>query len=278
MVIAMAFFAVEDAMIKHLSVTLSVAQILLVIGIGGTGVFMLRARAKGFSLIHPSLRRGDVQLRSFVEMIGTICYPTALALIPVSTVSAIAMMAPLFVTLGAAVFLRETVGPRRWLAVFIGLIGMLMILRPSGEAFGLGGALAVLGTFCLSSRDVITRRIPADIPTELLTLYGFASVIPGGLILLAFGQSLDLPNLIEAGLLLACVIVGVLAYLTITLSTRIGDVSAVTPYRYTRLLFALILGMIFFAERPDFWTILGALIIVASGLYALWRESRAKRH
>ncbi|MBT0957033.1 DMT family transporter [Alphaproteobacteria bacterium KMM 3653] len=276
MVAAMLFFAVQDAMIKHLSVTISVAQVLLTLGVGGTIVFWLRARARGLRVFHPALRSRDVQMRSLVEMCGTMTYPTALAIAPLSTVSAIAMTAPLFVTLGAALVLKEKVGPRRWAAVFIGMLGMLLILRPSGEAFGLGGLLAVLATLCLSARDVITRRVPQTIPTELLTLYGFASVIPGGLILLAFGGGFSVPSLAEAGYLAACIVTAVLAYLTITMATRIGDVSAVIPYRYTRLVFALVIGFFAFAERPDALTLLGAGIIVASGLYALWRENRAQ--
>jgi len=173
-------------------------------------------------------------------------------------------------------FLGEKVGIRRWTAIFIGLVGVFIILRPGSATFDPAYMLTVIGVIGLSIRDVATRRVPRDIPTLVMAAIGFAAVIPAGLILMAFGQSWTPLNTPEWGFIGLAVCIGVAAYLCIITATRIGEISAVTPFRYSRLLFGAVIGIWAFGETLDTWTIVGAVIVVGSGLYAFWREAQAR--
>jgi len=179
--------------------------------------------------------------------------------------------------MGAALFLGETVGWRRWSAIIIGLIGVLLIIRPGFEAFDPLSLLALVGVIGLSGRDLVTRAMPPGISSAKLAIYAFVTLVPTGWLLLAVqGQSNVMPGTADSWRLVASVFLGIAAYYTIVLATRIGDLSAISPFRYSRLVFALIVGAIAFGERPDALTLLGSAIIVGSGLYALLRESRLR--
>ncbi|MEL6548755.1 MAG: DMT family transporter [Pseudomonadota bacterium] len=278
MTLAMAGFAAEDALIKALSASWPPGQVILFIGALGAPVFAVMARAQGLPLFSRALAHPAILARCVMEMLGTLCFVSALALIPLSLASAILQAAPLLVTLGAALFLGEAVGWRRWTAILVGLAGVLLILRPGRDAFEPAAILAILGTLGLAGRDIAVRRVPPATPSIQLAWLGFLSIIPAGLLLMAFdgvgAAALDTQTLPRA---LAAVVVGLLAYYAIVQATRIGEISVVTPFRYTRLVFALVIGVIFFSERPDALTLTGAAIVVASGLYTLAREARLKR-
>lgn len=280
MVLAMLGFALEDAVIKLLSGTLPVGQIIGVLGIGGALVFAGIARAQGAALWSRDFLAPAVLLRNFAELTGAVGFVSALSLIPLSTASAILQAGPLLVTLGAALFLGEPVGWRRWAAITVGFGGVLLIIRPGTEGFDWFALYAVVGVIGLAARDVATRRVPATITSVQLSMLAFASLIPASALLLAFGGGpVVAPGVTEWGMLGACIIIGALAYYAITYATRIGEVSFVVPFRYARMIFALIIGLAVFGENPDALTLIGAAIIIASGLYTLWREQRLKaRH
>jgi len=182
--------------------------------------------------------------------------------------------------MGAALFLGETVGWRRWMAIAVGLVGVLLIIRPGLQGFDAKSLLAVMGVIGLAARDLATRRIPAVTSSRVITFYAFSVSILTGWILLQLGVTGDVwitPDTGQRVQLGLAVIVGVVAYYAIVAATRIGEMSVIAPFRYSRLVFALIIGVMVFEERPDALTLLGALIIVASGIYTLWRESRLSR-
>ncbi|MEM6306847.1 MAG: DMT family transporter [Pseudomonadota bacterium] len=276
MILAMAAFAVEDGIIKYLSADLPTGQILILIGLGGTAVFTLWAMAIGAKFKQSELQHPALIIRTLAELVGTCGFVASLALVDISVISAIVQVNPLLVTLGAALFLRETVGLRRWMAIFIGLGGVMIILRPGTAAFDPAYLLTILGVIGLSVRDVATKRIPTGMPTQVMAAIGFAAVIPAGLILLSFGQTWQPVSQTQIAILAAAVCIGVLAYQSIITGTRIGDISAVMPFRYSRLIFGALVGIFMFGEILDKWTIIGSLIIVISGLYAFWRESQAR--
>ena len=159
-IIAMAGFAVEDAIIKFLTARLSPGQIMVMIGLGGTSCFCLLARLNGQSVTQKIVRNPWVIGRTLSELFGTALFVLSLALVPITTISAIIQVSPLLVTLGAAVLLREKVGIRRWSAIVIGLFGVAVILRPWATNFDAAAILALLGVIGLSARDVATRRVP----------------------------------------------------------------------------------------------------------------------
>lgn len=280
MVLAMFGFAVEDMLIKQMAAGMPVGQVITVLGIGGAIIFAMIARSYGEKLWSADTLNPTLLLRNGFEMLGTLGFISAIALTPISTASAILQATPLVVTLGAALFLGETVGWRRWMAIAIGLFGVLLIIRPGMDAFDPKSLLAVVGVIGLAGRDLATRRIKSTISSRVIAFYAFVVSIFTGFLLLAFGvtgSSWTTPNTVDSIRLIAAVFIGVAAYYAIVAATRIGEMSIIAPFRYSRLVFALIIGVFAFQERPDAMTLLGALIIVASGIYTLWREAKLRR-
>lgn len=277
MVAAMFGFALEDMFIKLVSVSLPTSQILLLLGAGGTAIFALWARARGADLFAPAMFTRAMWLRNLGEMSGTVCFVTAITLVPLSTASAILQATPLAVTLGAAVFLGAPVGWRRWSAILAGFAGVLLVVRPGLSGFDPAALFAVAAVFGLAMRDLCTRVAPPAVSSLTLSAYGFAMATLAGVVLLPFGAGPVMPDGPAALALLGALCVGVLGYYAITAAMRVGEVAVVTPFRYTRLIFALVLGMAVFGERPDAPTLAGAAIIIASGLYTILREQRLRR-
>jgi len=277
MVLAMAGFALEDMFIKRLAVDLPVGQILILLGTGGAVLFGLAAASRGQRIFTPALLSRPVLLRNLGELIGTLGFVTALALTPLASASAILQATPLAVTLGAAVFLNEKVGWRRWSAILVGFAGVIMIIRPGLDGFQPASLFAVQAVIGLAIRDLATRATPPEVTSLQLSSYGFATVAPAGALMLIFSgnpESLTTANWRDIAFAL---LLGVSAYYAIVAAMRVGEVSFVTPFRYTRLIFALIIAVAVFGETPDALTLTGACIIIASGLYTLVREQRVAR-
>lgn len=271
MTAAMAAFAVEDALLKTAAASLPPGEVLMIFGTLGLALFAALTRAAGEALLPPALWSRTMALRSVAEVTGRLFFMLALALTPVSTTSAVLQATPLIVIAGAAVLFGERVGARRWLAVAAGLVGVLMILRPGGEGFGPTALLAVVATLGFAGRDLATRAAPPALSWRQLGVAGFAMLIVAGLVALPFGAAPAWPAPAAAGLVALAAVAGVAAYSSLTLAMRSGQVAAVTPFRYTRLVFAMIAGMLVFGERPDGWTIAGSVVVVLAGIAALRR-------
>lgn len=276
MTAAMAGFAMEDMLIKRVSAHLPVGQILMFLGVAGAFVFAIMARRQGAAFWSARALHPAVVLRNVTEMVGTIGFVTALALVPLSTASAILQASPLAVTLGAALFLGEKVGWRRWTAIAVGFLGVLIVIRPGMETFQPNSLWAVLGVIGLSARDLATRGVPRDVTTIQLSAWGFAAVGVLGAGMLAITGGAAMPDVPQSAHLVAALAFGVASYWAMTTATRVGDVSSIMPFRYTRLVFALALGAIVFGERPDLPTLAGAALVIGSGLYTLARERRLR--
>lgn len=277
MVFAMALFAMEDALIKALAGSLPAGQILVFMGVAGTPVFAWLCHRRGIRVFSSTFWQRPIVIRNLCEIAGAMTFVTALTLIPLATASAFIQAAPLLMTMGAALLLGETVGWRRWTAIVVGFCGVLLILRPYGAGFDPNTLFALAGVIFLSGRDLVSRQVPKTVPNLLLATYGFAATIPAGLGLWALDGRFVVPDMADWIKLGAIVVVGLVGYLAVTAASRMGDVSVVTPFRYTRLPFALMLGIMLFGERPDTTTLLGALLIICAGLYTLLRESMLKR-
>jgi len=277
MVGSMACFALEDGLIKALSGTFPAAQIIWMLGLGGSLAFVGWLIATGQTVWSPHYLRPQVLLRSGFEVTGTLCFVSALALIPLATASAVIQATPLVVAMGAAVFLGARVGWRRWLAIGVGFAGVLIILRPGSSAFDPATLLAVGGMLGLAARDLVTRTMPGIVSGARLSLHAFASLVPAGLLLqFLTGASWVIPDAAQIGILAIAVAVGMVGYLAIVGATRLGDISVVSSFRYSRMLFALIVGMVAFGERPDALMIVGVVIVIGSGVFTLLREARLR--
>lgn len=278
MVLAMLGFALEDMFIKLLSDAASVGQILVMLGSGGSIAFGAIVLMQGKPLFSRDMLSVPISLRALGEMIGTVAFVSALSLTPISSASAILQATPLVVTLGAALFLNEPVGWRRWSAICVGLFGVLLIIRPGMDSFELLSLLAVVAVFMLALRDLATRRTPATISTMQLSFLGFVVLIPAGAVLmLASGSEVAIFDGTRWLYFLSALTIGLFAYYAIVAAMRVGEVSFVTPFRYARLVFALVIGIAIFDESPDALTLIGAAIIVASGIYTVWRDRRVAR-
>ena len=274
MVIAMAGFAIEDSIIKTLSERLAPGQVLIMIGIGGTSVFYVLAHIRNAGLTRSTVRDPWVIARSVSELLGTVFFVLSLTLVPITVISAVIQVSPLLVTLGAALLLGEKVGLRRWSAITIGLFGVGVILRPWDADFQPAVLFTVIGVIGLSARDLATRRVPVETSSLSLAILGMGATIPAGLLLMGFSSKILVPTSNEIILILLSIFIAVLAYSCIILAMRIGEVSAVVPFRYSRLLFGVFIGVWYFGESLDQWTVIGSGIVVTSGLYSLWREMR----
>lgn len=275
MTLAMLGFALADTFIKLTLGALPVGQVIAIFGFGGALIFGGWAAAKGERVMDPSLFTAPFVFRLAAEVVGTMCFIIALASIDLSLLSAIIQANPLLVTLGAAVFLGAPVGWRRWVAILIGLVGVLIIVRPGLDGFDANSLWALGAAVGLTGRDLATRAISRDVSTLLLAAWGFAAAGVAGLILLAVTGGAAMPGGLLTVQLAGALIFALIAYYSVTAAMRIGDIPAVTPFRYTRLVFALVLAFFVFGERPDMWTLIGASIVIATGLYTLWRESKA---
>jgi drug/metabolite transporter (DMT)-like permease len=275
MTLAMLGFAVEDALIKLAAGAIPTWQIMLVFGAGGSVVYAVILRLQNQRLWSRDYLSAAVLARNMGELFGIIGGITALALIDLSTVSAVFQAAPLLVTLGAAVFLGEVIRWRRWMAIAVGFVGVLCIIQPGTQAFDWPVLFAVQALVGLAIRDIATRRISSRISSSQLSFLGMLMALPAaGLLAFVTREALVVPNAAQAVLLLALLVVGVGAYYLITSAMRLGEVSVVTSFRYTRIVFAIVLGFAVFDERPDWLMFFGIFLVIAAGLYTLWREAR----
>ena len=277
MIASMAGFAIEDALLKAASSTLPVSQILVLFGLGGALLFGAIARLNGEPLLTANTLSPPMRIRMVFEILGRLFYMLALALTPLSAATVLLQATPLVVVAFAALLFGETVGYRRWTAIFIGLVGVVIIIQPGTESFDALSILAVLGMLGFAGRDLASRAAPAALSTSILGLYGFLSLIVAGGLFWIWDQSHFVwPDLTISIYLLGGILIGVGAYSCLMKAMRTGEVAAVTPFRYSRLLFGIALGTLWFGEQVSYAMMAGSLLIVASGLFILWRGQRAR--
>ncbi|WP_435532708.1 DMT family transporter [Tabrizicola flagellatus] len=271
MTVSMAGFAIEDVFVKAAAQSLPLGQVLLTIGLLGMLVFAAMAARQGEPVLPAAFLSRPMLIRSGFEITGRLFYGLAITLTALSTTSAILQATPLVVVAGAALVFGERVSLFRWLAVLVGFVGVLVILRP-GADFSALSLLAVVGLLGFAGRDLATRAAPKGLSNRQLGALGFAMLAVAGAILLAVSGGARLPDLADLARLAAGTVFGMAGYHALTYAMRTGEVSAVTPFRYTRLLFAMALAMALFGERPDLATWIGAALVVGSGVFALTRK------
>lgn len=277
MTVSMALFAFEDMFLKLAAVSLPPGQIVFLSGTLGALVFAVLARLNGERVITRGLWHPAVVARNIGEMVGSLGYIIALATLPLATVSAVLQATPLAVTLGAALFLREQVGWRRWLAIGIGFAGVLLVIRPGMEGFRPEALWVLLSVAGIGLRDLATRRISVAASTNQISAWGLMAVALLGALMMAATGDVVRPEPAQVGFLAGVLIFGTAGYWAVTAATRQAEISVVAPFRYMRLLFALIVAVTVFSERPDIVTLSGAALIIGSGLYAFARERARQR-
>lgn len=272
MTASMAGFVVNDALVKLVSGDLSVFQVMFVRGLFATA--LMAVLAWRLRALWPKVPRGDWRLlamRMGGEACATSSYLTALFHMPLANATAILQALPLAVTLGAAVFLREPVGWRRYLAIAVGFAGVLVIVRPGAEGFNTyaGWALAAVGFITL--RDLATRKLSTHVPSLFAALLSAAAITVTGAVLTPTVGWRPI-GLGEVQVLAAAALFINGGYLFGTMAMRVGDISFNSPFRYSVLLWAIILGYLVFGDVPDAWTLVGSAVVVIAGLYTFARE------
>lgn len=278
MITAMAGFAVEDVFAKAAAKILPIGEVLILFGIGGSIVFASIACMRGKRLYSAEVISRPMRIRVFFEIFGRLFYMLAIALTPLSSATAILQATPIFVVAGAAMFFGETVGWRRWSAIFVGLVGVLIIIRPTSDSFSMLSILAFLGMLGFAGRDLASRAAPPAIDTSILGLYGFLAVTAAGASYSIWeGSALIQPDIKASLLLLGTICAGAIAYASLMKAMRTGEVSSVTPFRYSRLLFGIASGVLLFNEQLNLQMFIGCALIITSGLYIFWRGNHERK-
>jgi drug/metabolite transporter (DMT)-like permease len=213
--------------------------------------------------------------RAVFEFFGRLFYILAIALTPMSSATAILQSAPLFVVIGARIFLREKVEGQNWIAILLGLLGVMIILRPSSVDFSALSLLAVVGTLGFVGRDLLSRTAPPALTKEVLGFYGFSTMaIAGASFALWDGKAFVSLGWTQGLMLGAALVAGVFGYTALMTAMRTGSIGAVTPYRYSRLLFGISIGVLVFGEQLDAPMLLGCAVVIGAGLFIGWQNQR----
>lgn len=273
MMVAMATFTMNDAIGKLILKSMDAGQLMFIRGVFATSMILLLLAWNSRGLLGSRhLWQPAVFLRGFLEMMATLCFLAALAHMPLANISAILQTVPLAITMAAALFLGERVGWRRWLAISVGFCGVLIIVQPGFEGFNMFSLLALASVIFAAARDLVTRRIPASIPTLFVSAVSSALVtLMGGGVVLATDSWVPVSAL-SLGLLAGAAALLITGYQFIIMAMREGDISFAASFRYTSLLWALLLGYLAFGEVPGPAMIIGAAIVGLSGIYVFHRE------
>ena len=275
MLASMALFTLNDTFTKMLAGEVPLAQVITLRGLfTSVATAAIAWRLGAFSKPVAVRDRRLILLRVVAEVGAAYFFLTALFNMPLANVTAVLQSAPLVVTLAAARFLGESVGWRRLGAILVGFVGVLLIVRPGPEGFNLYAGYALVSVGFVTLRDITTRRLSREVPSMLVsfgTAVGVTLAFAVGGVWGADWVALDTRS---GGLILAAGIAVLGAYLCSVGAMRSGEISFVSPFRYTGLLWALVLGLIAFGQFPEWPTLLGAGIVVASGLFTLYRERR----
>lgn len=267
----MACFVSNDTLVKYVSESLPAPQLIFLRGVFATLLLLAISHGMGATRQLASLLDRRVLLRALFDAFATMAYLTALFHMQIGNATAINMATPLFITLFAIVFFGERVGGARWVAIATGFTGVLLVVQPSGAAFNAWSLLCLGGTVLHASRDLMTRAIDRSIPSVLITLSTAIAVtlLAGAWSLFSDWQPV---RPLHWGLLAAASVFLSGGYFLLTVSMRAGEMSVVAPFRYTGLLFALVLGYLVWGDVPNAVAWAGIALLLAAGLYIVHGE------
>jgi drug/metabolite transporter (DMT)-like permease len=275
MIASMACFTFADLFLKFASEFVTTGQITLVLGLGGTLMFWAMLKRKGETVFSSFFWEVPVLLRTGGEIVATIFIILALTYASFTGVAVILQTLPLLLTLCSFIFLKERVGVLRLTAILAGFGGMLLIVRPGSDGFDAYSLLAIMAVIGMTMRDFGSRMVGEHVSSERLAIFGTFAQIVVGVVFMAFEESHAIPSVTIAFYLLGMVVFANLAILLVTYAMRIGEVSAISPFRYSRLFFAMIIGIVVLGETVELNMIIGSAIIIVAGLFVWMRERKA---
>lgn len=276
MMVAMAAFTLNDTAMKTLTQDVPLFQAIAMRGL--LTLLGLIGLAIALGQWKPRLPRRDgvvIGIRCAAEVASTVLFLAALVQMPLANLSAIMQALPLAVTLAAALIFKETIGWRRMTAILIGFAGVLIIIRPGPDGFDTWSLMGLASVAFVLVRDLAARSVSRAVPSVMIAVWASAAVttvaalasLAGGWVPLTQGQGV---------LVVAAAVALVVGYLFSVMVMRVGDISFVAPFRYTALIWAIFLGWLAFGTLPDPLTLFGAGLVVATGIFTLWRERRIK--
>jgi drug/metabolite transporter (DMT)-like permease len=271
MILGSALLTSNDAITKWLTQDYPVSQVwglraLFVL----VPIALLAPRYGGYRALLPNSIKPQL-LRAVLFFSTTLLIVIGLSLLPLAQMVTIVFSSPIFVAALAPIFLKERVGTVRWLTIGVGFIGVLVILRPDPTTIGISSLIAVAASLSSAVRDIVTRKISH---TESSLSILFCSSLFVILIALAGAPWLGWIQVRPVGwaLLLVNGILNGAAHFLIIEALRLGEASAIAPYKYTALIWGGLLGIFIWGDLPDLWMISGATLVVVSGLYLLRQE------
>ncbi|MFZ1469444.1 MAG: DMT family transporter [Paracoccaceae bacterium] len=277
MCMSMAAFTINDTFMKAVTETMPLFQAIALRGVIAVAGLALLGAATGAYRYRMAARDARlITLRSLADVVATVTFLVALLHMDLANLSAILQVLPLAITLGAALIFKDRIGWRRMTAILIGFVGVMIIIRPGTAGFDRWALLGLGSVFCVVVRDLSVRPLQGHVPSALVALGAAVAVMTMGWIGTAItgwhpmsdGQT---TKIIGAGLFL------IVGYLTSVLAMRHGDIGLVAPFRYTSLLWAIVLGYFSFNTLPDGWTLIGAAIVIGAGVFTLLREHALRR-
>ena len=277
MVGSMICFAVNDAVIKSLGGVLPIFQTLAVRG--GIVVIVLAVMVMRSGWRVQELRRRDkmiLLLRVAAEVGAAFFIVTALFNMELANMTAILQILPLTIPLAAFIFLGEPLGWRRLLAIFIGFLGMLFIVKPGSDGFNVYSLFCLAAVLCVTIRDLTARSLGAKLSSQEMSLFAAIGVFGAASVATMFEPWVAI-SLTSWAALCGSSLAILLGYLVSVYAIRTGDVSFTAQFRYIGLIAALILGYVFFGEWPDRLALMGAAIIVGTGAFTLYRQQASRR-
>ncbi|MCX7561861.1 DMT family transporter [Sulfitobacter sp. F26204] len=274
MMASMACFVLNDTLLKMTGGAVPLFQLLCLRSMI-TCLLILATKGR-LGALHFNIARRDwaiIIFRALIEVTISYFFLTALFNMPLANLTAILQVVPLAVTLASAVVLREAVGWRRMLAIAVGFCGVLLIVRPGPEGFNIWSIYALIAMVGVTLRDLVTRKLSAGVPSMTATLVTAATVMVASGIASLNGAWVAIET--SAWVLIVasafCILGGYFFSIQVM---RAGDVSFIAPFRYTGLIWALILGWLVFDEWPSVLTLIGAAIVVATGVFSFYRERK----
>ncbi|MBL4666190.1 MAG: DMT family transporter [Sneathiella sp.] len=274
MATCMAAFGINDALIKSSSEHFTLIQTIFIRSIFTSVLLGILAwRQRAFRVGISSQDWKLIFLRMIGEIIGAYLFLYSIFNMPLANATAILQSMPLAITLGAALFLKEDVGWRRYVAVLIGFSGVLIIVRPGTEGFNSFSFFALGAVVLFVCRDLTTRRISKTIPSSMVSFVTSIGIMVTSASLLPFidWRPVTVENI---SILMAASLFVIVGYVLSVSAMRTGDIGFVSPFRYTILLWSIVLGILVFGDIPDVWTIVGSAVVVITGIYTFYRERK----
>lgn len=279
MMASMACFVCNDTCLKLIGNDMPLQQLLLLRGTLTIVLMIALAASLGQLNFHMSGKDWTwANIRGLAEVGAAYFFLTALFNMPLANLTAVLQALPLAITMAGAVFLREKVGWRRWSAILIGFVGVMLIVQPGGDGFNIYSVYGLLAVAFVTLRDMCARPLSKDVPSMVIAIIGAVGVTAAAGLVLLWDTSVWQPVSLRNGILMTMAGFFLLGgyYFSVAVM-RVGEVSFTSGFRYTGLIWALIIGWFIWGDWPDVVTWIGIVIVVASGAFTFWRERAVKQ-